>query len=248
MLPVGYRNMLRSICLIFLLGFGGQLAAQQSKVENLPEFHERWIHFGFILSGNNSDFTVFRDSPFGNSITQDTIFGIKNEPQKGFGLQGLMELHMHEYFRLRLLPGFRFADRKMIFTVRQGKDTLQYKKLIESFYVDVPLMLKYRSKRLNNFAAYVAGGGRYTYDLLSNHKVDNLSSNPKDILVILKPHDWSAEVAFGTDFYLQYFKFGIELKMSYGLQNILLKDGTMFSNAISDLRSKMFTISFTFEG
>lgn len=239
---------MRYIMTCFILFWFLGTFAQKKKVENLPEFNHRLIHFGFILSGNNADFSVFRSAPYGKSIATDTIFGITTTPQKGFVLQGLVALHFNPFFSMRFLPGITFATRGINFTVREGKDTLTYQKLVESTYVDIPLMLKYKSARLNNFSAYMAAGGRYTYDLASNQDVANLSSNPKDILIKLKKSDWCASAVFGTEFYLQYFKFGIELKMSYGLRNVLVKDNTMFSNAIQDLRSKLFVISFTFEG
>jgi len=239
---------MRYILACFILIGCLSVRAQKKKVENLPEFNHRLIHFGFILSGNSADFSVFRNAPFRNSIASDTIFGITTTPQKGFGLQGLASLHFNPFFSVRLLPGITFATRGINFTVKEGKDTLTYQKLVESTYVDVPLMFKYKSDRLNKFSAYLGAGGRYTYDLASNQDVPNLSTNPKDILVKLKKNNWCASAVFGTEFYLQYFKFAIELKMSYGLRNVLVKDNTLFSNAIQDLRSKLFVISFTFEG
>ena len=56
------------------------------------------------------------------------------------------------------------------------------------------------------------------------------------------------DIGFGTDFYLEYFKFGIELKMSYGLNDIHIRESNAFSDPIEMLKTKMFLLSFTFEG
>lgn len=56
------------------------------------------------------------------------------------------------------------------------------------------------------------------------------------------------EIGFGTDFYLEYFKFGIEIKMSYGIRDILDRDNTPLTDPIDKLSTKMFLLSLTFEG
>ena len=117
---------------------------------------------------------------------------------------------------------------------------------IESTYLDFPLLMKYRSARLNNFAAYVIGGLKYSIDLASNENVSN--DDIPESIIKLKRNTTSAEVGVGTDFFLPYFKFSLELKMSYGLQNVLVKDNTELSNPIDRILPKMFFITFLFEG
>ncbi|HAH59769.1 MAG TPA: hypothetical protein DCL86_16640, partial [Bacteroidales bacterium] len=59
--------------------------------------------------------------------------------------------------------------------------------------------------------------------------------------------DVYAEMGAGFDFYTTFFKFGIELKMSYGLTDILRREGNIYTGGFDDLRSKLFLLSFTFE-
>ena len=52
----------------------------------------------------------------------------------------------------------------------------------------------------------------------------------------------------GFDFYLNYFKFGIEFKTSYGLSDILVHDyNSMYSDVLDKLKTQIFYISLTFE-
>jgi hypothetical protein len=67
-------------------------------------------------------------------------------------------------------------------------------------------------------------------------------------VVKLYKHDFGYEAGAGLDFFLPYFKFGIELKMSLGLRNLLVPDNTIYALSLDRLRSKVFLISFTFEG
>lgn len=236
-----------TISVLFLLT-SQLLFSQRKKVENLPEFDVKRIHFGFVLAGNSASFSVFRAKPFNESIISDTIRNIVVDNQSGFNLGIISSLNLNRYFSIRFIPSIIFTQRNLEFTVLQNKKEEVYIKPIESTLLDFPILLKYKSARVNNFAAYVIGGAKYSYDLASQQNTDNISTNPKDIIVKLYKHDIAGEIGFGTDYYLPYFKFGIELKMSYGLRNVMVKDKTMFSSPIDDLRSKMFTLSFTFEG
>ena len=83
-------------------------------------------------------------------------------------------------------------------------------------------------------------------DLASNEDVLNESIN--ESIIKLKQNTTSAEVGVGTDFFLPYFKFAIELKMSYGLQNVMIRDNTELSNPVEQIVPKMFFITFLFEG
>ena len=69
----------------------------------------------------------------------------------------------------------------------------------------LPLLLKYRSKRLNNFAAYIVGGGKYVVDLASEENVDNATQD--EPIVKTSSQFIAAEIGIGTDFFLPYFKF-----------------------------------------
>jgi hypothetical protein len=69
-----------------------------------------------------------------------------------------------------------------------------------------------------------------------------------DQIVKLKRDDFFYEGGAGAEFYLQYFKFAIEAKVSMGVRNMLVKDNTIFSTSIDKLKSKILTISITFEG
>ncbi len=55
------------------------------------------------------------------------------------------------------------------------------------------------------------------------------------------------EIGFGIDFYLEYFKFSPQIKISYGLLNLLSEDNTIFTNSINRLTTNGWMLSFTFE-
>ena len=94
----------------------------------------------------------------------------------------------------------------------------------------------------------MVGGFKYSIDLASQAHVDNSVNPPQDIVIKLKKHSYSYEAGFGADFFLKYFKFSTEIKLSMGLNNIFINDQTIFAKPIESLRSKIILVSFTFEG
>jgi hypothetical protein len=119
-------------------------------------------------------------------------------------------------------------------------------KPVESTYLEFPLLLKLRSDRINNFAVYLIGGGKFSIDMASQKDVNN--DIDEDIVIKLAKYDYIAEVGGGMDMFLPYFKFGIELKAGIGIPNMLIDDDTRFSRPIQSLRTKTYVLTFTFEG
>lgn len=236
------RKFLRSfLLLVFLAGTTLSLRGQS---QNRQEYYGDPIHFGFFLGVNSTNFMI---TPV-HSLP-DSVKTILSSKHTGFNLGIVSELRLHEYVTLRFVPDIAFGSRSIEYHV-EGVDTVDYVKKVESTFLDFPLDIKVRSKRLNNFAAYMVAGGKYTLDLASQKDVNNASATNAQKVVKLAKNDWCYEAGAGCDFFLPYFKFGIELKLSLGLRNLLVKDpaGGIFTNSIDSLRSKMFLVSFTFEG
>ena len=55
------------------------------------------------------------------------------------------------------------------------------------------------------------------------------------------------EIGFGFDFYLEYFKFSPQIKISHGILNIISIDETVYTKSINRLSTNGWMISFTFE-
>ncbi|MBL4654033.1 MAG: PorT family protein [Flavobacteriales bacterium] len=210
---------------------------------NLSSFDRRKVHFGFTLGFNSADFIM-------ETNLNDSLLKLESQSQSGFNLGIITDLHLGPYFDLRLVPTLSFAQRNLEYTYlfydAEKPETIQ--KIVESTFLNFPLNLKYRSVRQTNFAAYIIGGASYSYDLASQNKTDNKNAQLADIVVKLNRHSYMWEIGVGFDFFLEYFKFSTELKMAYGMNDISVNDETMFSEPITSLKSKIFILSFNFEG
>ena len=91
---------------------------------------------------------------------------------------------------------------------------------LESSFLEFPLLLKYKGDRLNNVRPYLIGGLNFRYDLAAKKEYDA----DKPVYMRLKRPDLYYEAGGGLDFYLKFFKFSVELKMSNGIRDILINE------------------------
>lgn len=245
--------------IVLFISFSLNSEAQTRKVENMPAYDYSNYHFGFILAVNQMHFTIkpvaglnhmMFDSVAAAEINADSamIYSIEQSPTWGFTVGIVGNLRISNYFDLRFIPSLSFGERNLEYRFlkfRNGEASLiEVTKNIPSTFVELPLNLKYKSQRLNNFRAYVLGGFNYRIDLASQAKK---SKDAAEVQVKLYRNDIYGELGVGFDFYFEWFKFGTELKMSYGLRDMLKHEGNIYTEGIEKLRSKIFQISLTFE-
>lgn len=254
------RNLIIILSLVaFSFIFADSSFAQKKKVLNLQHYDEEPYHFGFILGLNQMLFSV---KPVDNlsfikwepiqspDIFADSLFvySITSTPTPGFTIGILGNLRLGKYVDMRFIPALSFGERLLnydIMAYENGESQLIYtEKSITSTYVNFPLEFRYKSKRLNNMLAYVLGGADYSIDLASQKKAEE---NSNDITVKIIKNDISLLLGAGVDFYTNYFKFGVQARMSYGMNNLIQKEGNLYTDSIETLRSKIFMLSFTFE-
>jgi len=217
------------------------LLAQRQKVKNIPKYDKQKIHFGFLLGLNTSSFRVERIPAFNQ---MDSLYVADADPQSGFNLGIIANLRISENFDLRFVPDLAFSARNINYTFYDNGILVgTTKKEIESTYLQFPLLVKFKSNRINNYRAYVIAGFKYSVDMVSQAKVENKDKE----FVKLTRQDYGYEIGIGFDFYLERFKFSPEIKMYNGLNNLLVEDPKIFSSSLESLKSKTFMISFLFE-
>jgi hypothetical protein len=233
------------LLLPFLFCFGHNAHAQKIKGQkNIETFDMRYYHFGFLLSVNRSSFYIDYKPDFSFN---DSLLGISNIPQSGFNLALLASFNPVKNVNLRFIPGLSFQDRGLQYQFLTADGKLNtVSKNTESVWLDFPLLLKFRTNRVGNFAAYALFGGKYSMDMQSQKDVSNAVA--ADIIIKLRDRDMSIDAGGGFDFFLPYFKFAVEFKTAIGMKNLLIQENTIYSSPIESLRSRSFIVSFTFEG
>ena len=123
------------------------------------------------------------------------------------------------------------------------------RKSIGTTFVEFPLNIKYRSKRYNNIGAYVFGGINPKLDLASQKDNKEVDAQGNEFInnLVTKRFDCAAELGAGFDIYNQWFKMGIEVKMSYGLIDVVKNEAFIYTAPINKLLNKLFQVSLLFE-
>ena len=223
-----------------------------SQSSNLGDFDDKPVHFGFALGFNQPGFYLEKKSS--HVFLDDSLQSLLISSKGGFTLGVITSLNINQNFKIRfVLPSLSFQESEIEYTYLNPSnlDTKVYVKSLRPVYLDFPVLLKFRTNRIDNYAVYGIVGLRYGIDMSSNIDVNN-SIDLDDQIIKLNKHDFGSEIGGGLDLFLEYFKLGIELKLGSGMRNMLYntpgEDPTKFDNAIESLRSRVWTLSFTFEG
>ncbi|MDD3280217.1 MAG: porin family protein [Bacteroidales bacterium] len=241
--------MKRIIVLFIVIFFGGAhtslLHAQRrpQKAPNLVYYDKKKFHFGFMLGYNMANFAI---KPKTNLNEFDSLMIIETTPMSGFNIGIVSDLHLGKHFNLRFIPEISLLDRIVTYNIRYDNQNIyKVNKKIESVSLDFPLLLKFKSIRMQNVRFYVIGGAQYSLDLASQAKKQSQNSNITQLKLLR--HDLQTQVGAGIDMYMNMFKFAIEFKMSYGMLNLLKNEDNLYTNSIDHLNSKIFHLSFLFE-
>lgn len=206
-------------------------------VKNLPEYDVRSFHPGFYLAANLSRYV-----PEYSAASARSSIRYLTRMKPGFTVGFIGDLQVHDYLRFRFVPGVGFYTREVI--RRGGPDVINLRdttQQIGSTTLELPLLLKYVSKRRKNVRMYLIGGVKPSFDV-GNKKKDRLPGQLRST-----DSDLSIEYGVGVDLFYPIFKFAPEIRISHGLWNRNTGEDTQFNNALGRYRSHTVTLFLNFE-
>ena len=229
------------IILLLFIGASNSYGQRRKKPQNLARYDFKKLHFGFTIGINELNFNIKKSS---STLINDSLLTLLPNSQKGFNLGIVSNLRIGKFTDLRFIPTLVFGERNLNYGFIDSNGVSDERvKRIESTLIDFPIYIKYKSARYNNFRTYIIGGIKYSLDVASQDKINDEGKE----IVKLKKNDLMGEIGFGFDFYLEYFKFSPQIKLSYGILNLLSKDETVYTQSINHLSTNGWMISFTFE-
>ena len=259
-----YKKALLIVCFMLCL-IPQSVVAQSEKPKNLLLYDNQPYHFGFIIALNQMTYSITCNEnyqhathPYSEFVTGDDDYNVSEDqkyyvrsiapiPQYGFTVGVVGNLRLAKYFDLRLIPSLSFGTRSLEYHIVDtlGVNYQSFTKSIFSAFMEFPLQVKYRSKRLNNVAAYMIAGCNFKIDLASQKKDKSEEGQIKNLKV--NKTDFALEIGAGFDFYTGHFKLGVEAKMSFGLLNIMDPQNLIYDSSIKNIRNRTFQLSLTFE-
>ncbi|PVX52357.1 putative protein-translocating porin PorT [Balneicella halophila] len=226
-------------------------AINYSRVDNTV------LHYGYSIGFGVFDYRI-------TNVQYGREYGFLAEPvsfSPAFRLGVIGEWNITNYVSLRSIPGLYFGKRTVTFVREEGEadswnpmDNLGYplrkEAEVKSVYADIPLLIKYRGVRINNYNFYLVAGASYHMDLTPH---DELKPE-KNRIIRTNRHDVALEFGGGMDFYMRYFKLGAELRISIGLIDVMNHDLVedmpnfhAYTRTIGSMKSTLVTLSFNFE-
>jgi hypothetical protein len=219
---------------LLLLVFGTGAMAQR----NNPYYDNKQLHFGFHVGLNSSTFNMRIDGQ--KYQLNDTLHYVVPTWGPGFHLGVISDYRLNEYMTVRFTPTLMFSQRNVEYTFENPLNNIR--RVVQVANVDLPVAVKWRSERIDNYRVYLISGFKYSIDMASQERV------VEDIeRVKVRRHDVAYEVGIGFDFYLPFFKFSPEIRFAQGLRDILVPESHVFSNPLYALRARTIIISFNFE-
>ncbi len=233
---------MRTFFFVSLVIFQGFVYSQRNG-KNYPHFEYKDFHFGAML-GTTS--TSYRYEINDAGLLQDSILFMQFNQMPGLAIHvPVISWNPHAVFNIRFVPSISFHETEISYQYTNRGKLKEKITRTQPTVLNFPLLLKLNTKRLNNFSAYAISGFSYSLDLASQ---EGVLQNSEDPILKLKKHDFAYQVGGGFDFYLEYFKFGIDIKLSNGISNLLIQDNTFYSNPLNSLKSQIWWFSLTFEG
>lgn len=226
----------------FLLLISATFFAQRERVENLPTFDKRKIHYGFYLGINQNDFKL----NIKNSNVFDASYTV--EPTFGFNVGLIAELRLHKNLSVRLEPGLVSNTKKIIFnhltTSINPRDSIRE---IGSTYLHFPVVFKYSTDRYKNIRPYLLAGVSYDYNFSSNENTQDDNSAGQ---FRMTRSNFMYEVGMGIDIYLNFFKFSPSIRGVFAINNELVYDNdpdSKWTSPVNFMGTRGIFLNFAFE-
>jgi hypothetical protein len=235
LLNLHWNKIKKSILFLFLLPLTGY--GQEAFQYNLPFSDAKWLHYGFSIGLHTSSFQLKYSDKFVTS-EMDSVHSIMPANAFGFSLGFITDFRIVEQFNLRVLPKVSFYEFPVDYNYTDGTTN---KQLIEATFIEIPVLIKYKSARHKNFRVYFLGGIAPGLEVSGKKRKEQ-----SDNRLLTQDFNVNMELGFGIDMYFPLFKFSPEVRFSKGLLNLLKEDEYGFSDGIESLKMNVFTIYLQF--
>lgn len=219
------------------------MAAQEAQSQgigyrrkHLEYYDDKPIHYGILFAVPFTRFNIKHNNDF---VTKDTAFVIQSPTNAAFRMGFTINAYLNEHFDLRTTPAVSLYERHLKFSYPNGTERTEKR---ESTWIEVPLLLKYKSVRRVNSRMYMIAG--VTLGIETNVKRNRGGGATA---LNTKSSDFSIDYGIGYEQFFEFFKFAPELRFSHGLTNMLVPGTNSVANGISRMRTHTVTLYLNFE-
>ncbi|MCV9388788.1 type IX secretion/gliding motility protein PorT/SprT [Reichenbachiella ulvae] len=212
--------------------------AQINSTVNLPNFDEQHWHYGFLMGLHTANYRLEYVDDY---VTPefDTLHSVVPPSKMGFKIGFIVDYHIFETLDVRLTPTVGFNQLQLNYRYTNGKIL---EELRDPTYVELPILLKYKSVRRRNRRMYFLGGINPSFKAASSKEREDTDR------LLTKNFNLSVDVGIGMDLYQPLFKFSPEIRYSFGLLDVLAEEQNDFSAPLQRLTIHSLAFYITFEG
>ena len=238
---------------IILLGLSASAYAQGPRKErrtahqsdNLPNYDNRWLHYGFLIGAHSSSYRVRYSDAFitgGTSGGTDSLHSVMPGNAFGFSLGLIANFRIADYLDLRVTPEVVFYEYKLDYNYAGRGQAAVDEQVLESTFVEFPLLLKYKSIRRGNNRVYLVGGVEMGIEATGKKNRED-----EETRLPIRGSNLSLQLGFGLDSYFPLFKFAPEIRFSRGLTNVLGDKQNRYSEPLNRVVTNTITLYLLFE-
>jgi hypothetical protein len=207
---------------------------------NFLQADQKSHYFGIALGLNSSGYRPYRSRDF---LQSDSIRSIESLNGPGLNIGIVTNLKIGDYFDFRAIPSFSFAERNINYA-KTNKNPFPSTRKVESVFVEMPFLMRYKSAPYRDARFFVIAGIKYSFDVASDSR-----TKQAETLVKIAPNDFSFEYGAGLQIFLPFFILTPEIKISQGIGNTLIFNPNLEeSSVLEKVLSRAFTFTLHFEG
>lgn len=163
------------------------------------------LHFGFLFGFNSTNFSL---------QSQAAGYGLVSPRNFGFQIGGTASYAIHKHFTVKSGLNVALYERKVQYFLNPGQNPAEQNYLRESTWLELPLLVKFKSERRGNHRVFLVGGLKMGIEA-NQRRLRTLGSSLMDTKLM----DLSLEYGFGLDKHFEFFNFSPEIRFSHGLFN-----------------------------
>lgn len=226
------KGYLIGFAIAFFLGFTA-LGQGKKYIQLHDEFYdEKPLHFGFMFGLTSSNYYANGfPSVLVNDVTGEPL-SLSSPRSFGFQIGGIVNYALSKHVEVKSGLNIALYDRQIQFA---NEELISR----ESTWLEIPMLLKFRSVRRQNHRMYLISGLKLGLEANVKKKNTAVTANTSEL---------SLEYGIGFERFYRFFKFSPEIRISHGLNNLFVPPGSTNSySKLSQLNSHTISLIFNFE-
>jgi hypothetical protein len=228
------------VAALLLLSVAAFSQAQTTKwiKKNNPHYDNRRLTYGFLIGLHTTTFKVKYSDKF-STPALGTLHSVEASWSPGFSLGFLANYKLGDFFDVRITPKVAFYEHRLLYRYTDRPD---HEEVVETTFVEFPMLMKYKSERRGNVRMYMIGGLKPGFEASGKKNIENATG-----ALDVKGASVNLDFGFGFDLYYPLFKFSPEIRFSKGLTNMLDDKKNTYGAPLQRLTTNTVTIYFIFQ-